>query len=223
MNNFFYQKLAFTNLKKNRQMYFPYLLTCIGTIALFYNMASIVYNPYSPTQDLVILMGVGMYITAIFSFIFLFYTYRFLMKRRKKEFGLFNVLGMEKKHIGRIMLWENIMLAFASLIGGISIGLLFSKLVTMLLYRILNFDISFPFVLPPTAIIITLLLFVSIFFCTLVFSLIQVFRSKPIELIHGGNVGEKEPKTKILSTIIVLVSLGFGYYLALAIQTPLKA
>ena len=69
----------------------------------------------------------------------------------------------------------------------------------MLLYRILNFDISFPFVLPPKAIKITLLLFVSIFFCTLVFSLTQVFRSKPIELIHGGNVGEKEPKTKILS------------------------
>lgn len=149
MRGILYPKLAFENIKKNSQSYVPYMLTCVLTVAMYYIMKSLSMN-----KGLVNLMGeaevaytlkLGTHVIEIFSFIFLFYTNSFLMKNRKKEFGLFNILGMEKKHIARIIAWENIYVTFISLAAGFGAGILLDKLMYVILLRILGAEIALGF------------------------------------------------------------------------------
>src|SRR5690606_35172546 len=159
----------------------------------------------------------------VFSVIFLFYTNSFLIKRRKKEFGLFNILGMEKKHIARIILWEALFTAVISIVVGLGAGILFSKLMILLLFKIITFEVTFGFEIPVAAVINTSVLFGGIFLLNLVYNVFQVHLSKPIELLKGSSVGEKEPKTNWLIAIIGAVSLAIAYYIALTTESPLAA
>jgi putative ABC transport system permease protein len=227
MNRFFYLKLAVNNLKKNAQTYIPYLLTCICTIMMFYNMRFLVVakdiGTLSDSQSLRAVLAFAAGVIAIFSVIFLFYTNSFLIKRRKKEFGLFNILGMEKKHIAKIMFWESLFTAVASIGVGLAAGILLSKLMILLLFKIISFKVTFGFEIPIAAVIYTMILFGGIFVLNLIYNVLQVYRSKPIELLQGGNVGEKEPKANWLMAIIGVVTLGIGYYIALTTESPLAA
>jgi putative ABC transport system permease protein len=227
MSTFFYAKLALTNIQKNGKTYYPYILTCIGTIAMYYIMHFISLNEglnhMSGGDSLKSILELGTVVVAIFSIIFLFYTNSFLIKRRKKEFGLFNILGMEKKHIARIMVWEAFFVAIVSLLVGLITGILTSKLMFLLLLKILQFKVPFGFVVSWKSLAVTTVLFLVIFIATLVNNLRQIHLSKPIELINGGNVGEKEPKTKWLLTTVGFICLGVGYYMALTTESPLKA
>ncbi|MEG0894717.1 MAG: FtsX-like permease family protein, partial [Oscillospiraceae bacterium] len=184
----FYPKLAITNIKNNSKNYLPFIITCIATVLMFYNMAALTYNKTTGSGSLGMLMSMSAVVTAIFCVIFIFYTNSFLIKRRKKEFGLFNILGMEKKHIGKIMFWENTIVATTSILLGLLFGILFSKMVTLLLYKILQFDPVYKFEININAIIRTLILFSIIFILTLISSLVQVGKSKTIELLQGGAV-----------------------------------
>jgi putative ABC transport system permease protein len=227
MNRFYYLKLAVNNLKKNAQTYIPYLLTCICTIMMFYNMRFLVVakdiGTLSDSQSLRAVLAFAAGVIAIFSVIFLFYTNSFLVKRRKKEFGLFNILGMEKKHIAKIMFWESLFTAVASIGVGLAAGILLSKLMILLLFKIISFKVTFGFEIPIAAVIYTMILFGGIFVLNLIYNVLQVYRSKPIELLQGGNVGEKEPKANWLMAIIGVVTLGIGYYIALTTESPLAA
>lgn len=223
MNRFYFQKLAITNLKKNKQTYIPYALTGIASLILFYNMVAIAFNPELRNSSLAMLMELGMAITGIFIFIFLLYTNSFLIKRRKKEFGLFNILGMEKKHIGYVMFWETIFQGVTTLIIGLGLGVILNKLFTLLIYKILLFDPNFDFYVSEIALLYSAILFASICFITLLVNLRQVHLANPIELLRGGNVGEKMPKTKWVSALLGLVSLGIGYTIALVLKSPLEA
>ena len=227
MNRFFYLKLAVNNLKKNAQTYIPYLLTCICTIMMFYNMRFLVaakdIGNLSDSASLRAVLSLGAGVIAVFSVIFLFYTNSFLIKRRKKEFGLFNILGMEKKHIAKIMFWETLFTAVISLCVGLAAGILFSKLMILLLFKIISFEVTFGFEIPIAAVIYTTVLFGGVFILNLINNIFQVFRSKPIELLQGGNVGEKEPRANWLIAIIGVVTLGIAYYIALTTESPLAA
>ena len=227
MNKTFYPKLAFNNIKKNSKSYIPYILTCIGTIAMFYNISYLVVvkdlGHISDSTSLRNMLFLGAIIVAIFSFIFLLYTNSFLIKQRKKEFGLFNVLGMEKRHIAKIMFYETLFIGIASLVLGILAGILLSKLLALLLFKLIKFHVIFGFEIPLVAVVATLILFSLIFIFNLIFNIFQVYISKPIELLQGGNVGEREPKTKWFSAITGLISLGIGYYLALTVGSPIAA
>ena len=227
MNKSFYPKLALNNIKKNSKTYIPYLLTCIGTIIMFYNMCYLVLvkdmGSISDIESLRYMLFLGTIIVGLFSFVFLFYTNSFLIKQRKKEFGLFNILGMEKKHIGKIMFYETLFIGIVSLVIGISSGILLSKLLALLLLKLIKFEVIFGFEIPLVAILITIMLFGAIFIFNLVYNTFQVHISKPIELLKGGNVGEREPKTKWFSTFLGIISLGIGYYLALTVESPLEA
>lgn len=227
MNRFFYLKLAVNNLKKNAQTYIPYLLTCICTIMMFYNMRFLVVakdiGNLSDSASLRAVLSLGAGVIAVFSVIFLFYTNSFLIKRRKKEFGLFNILGMEKKHIAKIMFWETLFTAVISLCVGLAAGILFSKLMILLLFKIISFEVTFGFEIPIAAVIYTTVLFGGVFILNLINNIFQVFRSKPIELLQGGNVGEKEPRANWLIAIIGVVTLGIAYYIALTTESPLAA
>lgn len=227
MNKGFYTKLAFINIKKNAKAYLPYILTCIGIIVMFYNICFLVVakdlGKLSDSGTLRYMLFLGAIIIGIFSVIFLSYTNRFLIKQRKKEFGLFNILGMEKRHIAKIMFFETFYIAFISLAIGIISGILLSKLMILMLLKILNFGVVFGFEVPVKAIVVTIVLFGGIFACNLIVNILQVHLSNPIELLKGSNAGEREPKTKWLSTIVGVLCLGIGYYLALTTENAIAA
>lgn len=227
MSRLFYPKLALTNIKKNAQVYLPYLLTGIGTVAMFYIMCMIATNEgikkMPGASSLTSILGFGSVVIGVFSTIFLFYTNSFLIKRRKKELGLYNILGMGKRHIARILFFETLLVCICAITLGLAFGIMLSRLIFLLLFKILTFTVPIGFIISAFSLKISVLLFGAIYFATLLSNLIQIRLSKPIELLKGGNIGEREPKTKWLLAVIGLVTLSAGYIIALATKSPLKA
>ena len=162
MSNLYFPKLALINIKKNGKFYLPYLLTGVGTVAMFYIMCEMSKNEglkELPGSDaLTSIMMLGTIIIGIFAVIFLFYTNSFLMKRRKKEIGLYNILGMEKRHISKLLFFESIIVSIICLGLGLGVGILFDKLVTLLLFKLLKFHVSLGFSISVESIVITIIL-----------------------------------------------------------------
>ncbi len=227
MNNRFFSKLAASNIRKNGKAYIPYILSCVMTVALFYIVKSLSYNPglknMVGSSTMMTMMSMCSVIIALFAIVFLFYTNSFLMKRRKKEFGVFNILGMEKSHIAKTMAWENFYVTLISIVGGLVIGIALDKAMFLLIAQVLNEEITLGFFISDKAIISTIVMFCVIFLLILLNSIRQIHTANPIELITAGNAGEREPKTKWVLTILGLLSLGAGYYIALTIENPLTA
>lgn len=227
MNGTLYPKLAITNIKKNAKTYIPYIITCVLTIAMYYIMNSLSMNDglnsvqggYAVRE----LLNLGNYIIAIFACIFLFYTNSFLMKNRKKEFGLFNILGMEKRHLAKVIGYESFFVALISFAGGLGVGILFDKLMYLVLLKILKSEVSLGFYISKDVIFNTLILFGILFFFIFLNSLRMIHLSKPIELLKGGNTGEKEPKAKWILAVLGIISLGAGYYIAVSVKNPVTA
>ncbi len=172
--------------------------------------------------DVAMILGLGCWVIAIFAVIFLFYTNSFLMKRRKKEFGLFNILGMEKRHIGKMMFWEMVMVASVSIVFGIVVGILLNKLVVLILMRLVDLEVPFGFSVSVEAIVNMVILFGCIFVVTLIYNLFQVQKARPIELLQSANQGEKEPKTRWILTVMGLLFLAGGYGIALLVKDPIS-
>lgn len=227
MSKTFYFRLAFDNLKKNAKMYIPFVLSCILTIMMYYMVSSLSMNPNMMNMiggDVMQqILSLGIYVIAVFTVIFLFYTNSFLIKRRKREFGLFNILGMEKKHLSIVIALESMIVFLVSMVLGIGIGILLDKAFYLLIAKMLNASIALGFYISYQSIVNSIILFLIIFLLMYVFSLIQINLSNPIELLHGDQHGEKEPKTKWLLAIIGLICLGTGYYMSASIQDPVTA
>lgn len=227
MNKGFFSSLACQNLKKNAQNVVPYLLTCIGTVMVFYMMISIYSNPIvNQTRGgwmMKDILGLGCWVIAIFAFIFLIYTSRFLVKQRKKEFAMFNILGMEKKHIFKIVAWETGIMASISLGVGMAAGILLDKLSELFLCSLLNLQVVAGFRISMLAIRLSIALFAVIFLCTLLLTIIQVQLANPIELLREGQAGEKEPKAKWFSSLLGAGMLISAYWMALTISSPIDA
>ncbi len=219
--------MAITNLKKNSNIYVPYVITCVCSIITFYIMCAISKNDglskMPGAGELTMILSLGTNVIAIFSVIFLFYTNSFLIKRRKKELGLYNILGMEKKHIAKVLFLETIFVAGFSMIVGLLGGILFSKLMFLVLLYILQFSVSLKFTISMEALTSTSILFLAIFTLTLLANLWQVKMSNAINLLKGGELGEKEPKTKWILTLIGVATLGAGYTIAQIVESPLAA
>lgn len=174
-----------------------------------------------PSLQSVLTCAVG--VIMIFAVIFLFYTNSFLIKRRKKEIGVYNILGMGKRHIAQMLAVETVVTAVISIGAGLAFGIIFSKFMYLALIKLLHYDVQMDFEISGKSIRYTLILFVIIFLMTLVFNLFQIQVSNPVELLHGGNQGEKEPKTKRIMTVFGVIMLGVGYYIALTVEQPLAA
>lgn len=174
-----------------------------------------------PSLQSVLTCAVGVII--IFAVIFLFYTNSFLIKRRKKELGVYNILGMGKRHIAQMLATETVVTASASIGAGLIFGIIFSKLMYLVLLKILHYDVRMDFEISGASVRYTLILFVGIFLMTLIFNLFQIQLSNPVELLHGGSQGEKEPKTKWALTLAGMVLLGTGYFIAVTTKQPLAA
>lgn len=227
MRNGLLAKLAVVNIKKNRQTYIPYILACLFDVAMLYMMLFINNNTgmesIRHSADVLMLTGMGVGVIIIFSFIFLLYSNSFLMKRRQKELGLYNILGLEKKHISIIMILETIISSLISLIGGILVGILGSKLALLLLLKLIKVPAAFGFEISIPAIRICMEVYGVIFVLILLVNVRKVYKAKPIELLHGQNAGEKEPKAKWLMALAGFVCLFAGYYIAITTESPLSA
>lgn len=227
MRKFFYPKLAASNIKKNGRTYIPYILTCIFMVAMYYIISSLARNP--GIKDLLggdtveYTLVLGGWVVAIFAAIFLFYTNSFLMKRRKKEFGLLNILGMEKKHLSRVIGYETLYIAGISLAFGILLGIVLDKCMFLLILKVLDAPVSLGFYVSFESMLLAGILFAAIFLLIFLNSLRQIRLSSPIELLRGSSVGEKEPKTKWIMAILGVLCLSGGYYLAVTTQNPLTA
>ena len=226
--NLFYSKFALNNLVKNKRFILPYIFSAIFTIASFYILTSLSLGSnldklpqgISATKQV---LGFGVIVIAIFSAIFLFYTYSFLIKRRVREFGLYSVLGMTKKQIARILILETIFIAVITLVFGLAFGLLFDKLMLLVLLKLFTAGVSFGFVITPIAVFLTILLFGGIFFLLLIYTVVKISRLKIVALLKEENNGEREPKARFILAILGLGLTGYGYYLAQTIQNPIKA
>ena len=223
MNSLIYEKLAVTNLKNNRKTYVPYMLTAILTIMMFYIIDALSMGKGITQNTLKICLQYATGVIVIFAVIFLFYTNSFLIKRRKKEIGVYNILGMGKRHIARMMGVETLITAGVSIVCGLLAGIIFGKLMYLLLLKILHNSVDMQFSVNGTAIGHSVILFCGIFFLTYLYNILQIQLVNPVELLHGGNQGEKEPKTRWLLVIIGVAALGNGYWIALTTEAPLEA
>lgn len=227
MKGFLYMRLAWQNIKNNRRTYVPYILTVIGTILIYYSFQCIADNPelleLRGGEWIRNIMGFGKNVITVFAMIFLFYTNSFLTKRRKREFALFNILGMEKRHLGRVLLWETVYVALIGFAVGIGGGILLSKLMYLLLLRLMTFPVQMGFFLSLEGLWYTGILFGMIFLATWLNALRQIRIASPIELLQEEKAGEREPKTKALMAVAGLVCLAVGYTIAIVTESPLAA
>lgn len=227
MKRGFYFRIAWTGIKNNKKIYLPYILASVGMILMFY---IIVFLSSSPTvremqggNTMQGVLGFGVFIMAGFALIFLFYTNSFLMRRRKREFGMYHVLGMGKKNLAKVMVWEGVQVTVISLLGGLLGGILFSKAAELVMISMLEGKAGYAFTISTEALLWTLKVFGSIFLLILIKSLLQIFFSKPIELLRSEAVGEKPPKANWLEGILGVVILAAAYYLAVSIEEPMAA
>ena len=226
--SFFYSKFALNNLVKNKRFIVPYVLSTIFTIMSFYILSSLAFgdnlnklpNGINATKQV---LSLGIIVIAIFSTIFLFYTYSFLVKRRVKEFGLYSVLGMTKKQIAKILVLETIFIAVTTLVVGIGLGILFDKLMLLILLKLFSATVTFGFSITPIAIVFSVLLFGGVYFLLLLYTVIKIARLRIVALLKDENKGEKEPKSRWILALIGLALIGYGYYTAQTVQNPVKA
>ncbi len=227
MKKTFYPKLALSNIKKNSKTYIPYILTCILTVSMFYIVKSLSLNPGIDEMiggdTIAFTMTLGSWIVALFAFIFLFYTNSFLVKRRKKEFGVFNILGLEKRHLAAVLGWETLYVMILSIAAGIGTGIALDKVMFLLIGKLVGADIVLGFFVDVKTILVTVELFAGIFLLILLNSVRQIHISNPIDLLRAGNAGEKEPKTKWLIAVTGVLCVGSGYYIALTVENPLAS
>ena len=224
---FFYPKLAFGNLLRNKSTYLPYLLACVTSIFTFYTLLAINFNEGMQEMQgasvVASFTAFGTVVLGMFCIILLFYTNSFLIKRRKRELGLYAMLGMEKRNIGVVMFFETIFIAAAALALGLGLGMLLSQLFYVVLLRMTHFPRVLDLPISWQAVSITAVFFLFIFLGTLLCNLRQVYKTNPVELMAGSQQGEKEPKASWISTIIGLVFMGAGYWIAISKQSPMEA
>ena len=223
MNKSIYTKLAVTNIKNNRKTYIPYILTAVLTVMMYYIMDALSRNKSVGDGSVRLCLQYALGVIIIFAVIFLFYTNSFLIKRRKKEIGVYNILGMGKRHIAKMLTVESLITAVVSICAGLVTGVILSKLMWLAFLKLLHYDVNMVFEMSPLSIARTAALFAVIFALTLIYNLMQIHLANPIELLRGGNQGEKEPKTKILLTVFGVITIGIGYTIAIITESPLEA
>ena len=228
MHKGIFSRLAKQNIRNNKTTYIPYMITCIFCIAMIYMME---FLRDCPTLDQAVrqadevrmIVFTGEIVVEIFCIIFLIYSNSFLMKRRQKEIGLYNILGLERNHIGIVMFLETIITSIGSLAGGIAAGIIGSKLALLLLLKLLHIPSVLGFYISVKGIFTCLFMFGIIFLMILFLNLAKIHLSRPVELLRGNNTGEKEPVAKWLMALIGFICLGAGYYLAVTTESPIKA
>ena len=227
MKRGFYPRLAWSGMRKNSKLYLPYTLACIGMTAMFYILMHLADSPalklIPSSASVTMTLSLGSFVMGVFSLLFLFYTNSFLVRRRFKEFGLYNVLGMNKGNISRVLAWEALINALISLAGGLFLGIALSKLAELGLVNIMGGDTDLDLRISVKALEFTVMFFCGIFLLIYLNSLIKIRRSSASELVKSENFGEKPPRANWLFGLAGIVILAAAYYIAVSIKTPLTA
>lgn len=223
-----YPKLAWQGIRKNAETYLPYLLMGILMVGVSYIMNYLtrpaLMGALSMGGTTLMVLQMGKIVISVFSVIFLYYCNSFLIRRRMKEFGLYNILGMGKGNIARVMLWETLLTALLVFAGGLLLGLSLSRLVEMALINLLHADYTVPMELfYPNGVTWVLLLFGGIYVLILLANLLRMRLSNPVALLKSENTGEKPPKANWFFGLIGLLILLSAYYVAAVSQSPLEA
>ena len=223
----FFPRLALVNLVRNSRYYGPYLLSCGALAAMYYILRFLTWNEVIQTVRgaayLQVMMSIGCFVVALFSTVLLLYANSFVMKRRQKELGLYNILGLEKRHIAALCFWETLLCAAVVIPGGIAAGILLSKLILLLLLKLVQIPVQFGFSVSVRGVGETAALLGVLFLLALLWNLLRLGRSRPIELLHSDSAGEREPKTKRLLAVLGLAALLGGYAIALTTRNPVNA
>lgn len=226
MKNIF-PRLAVSGIKKNKKLYIPYIISCIGSVTMYYIIAflseSSAVNSMRGGMSMGSILGLGKFVIVAFSLLFLLYTNSFLIRRRNKEFGLYNILGMNKKGIYRVITWETLITAAISIGAGLFFGITLSKLAELLLLYLCHMPVSYSFSVPGSSVIYTATLYLAVFLVLLIKSVIQVRRSDTLELMKSENVGEKPPKANWVFAALGVLILGGAYFMSATIKSPLSA
>ena len=227
MKSGFYRALAWSGITKNKKLYTPYILTCIGMVMMCYIISFLSKSPAFESikggMTVQSFLEMGFFVMSVFSAIFLFYTNSFLIRRRKKEFGLYNILGVGKNNLAYVLLLENLIIAAIALVVGLFFGILFSKLSEMVMLKLLEAEVTFIFSVELSSVLKVISLFLGIFALIFANALLQIHLSNPIQLLRSENVGEKAPKANWLVALLGAVILGAAYYIAVTTQDPLSA
>ena len=223
----FYPKIAWDGIRKNKRLYFPYILTGGVMVMMYYILSFLIESPalaHMPGGSvLMTVLPLGCVVIAVFSLLFLFYTNSFLIKQRYREFGLYNILGMDKRNISKIMVWETLFVAVFAIGSGLIAGIILSKAAELVLLNLLNMEVDFTLSIGLISLRQTPLIYGGIYLLLLLNSLIKVGRSKPLELMQSSKVGERIPKRNWIYGVVGVVLLGAAYYLAVSIEEPLAA
>ena len=222
-----YFRLAATGMSKNKKFYFPYIFTCFCMVMMYYIIQFLRISDDFRTmrggESMQMILEMGTPVIAVFSWILLYYTNSFLIRRRQKEFGLYHILGMGKRELVKILIWENLMTAVISIAGGLLGGILFSKLAELAAVRIVGNHLGYKMTIEPKAIYYTVSLFLAIFAVILLRMLIFIFRTKPVDMLKSETAGEKPPKANWILAIVGLIILAGAYWIAVSIEEPMEA
>lgn len=222
-----YFRLAATGMSKNKKFYFPYIFTGFCMVMMYYIIQFLRISDDFRTmrggESMQMILGMGTPVIAVFSWILLYYTNSFLIRRRQKEFGLYHILGMGKRELVKILIWENLMTAVISIAGGLLGGILFSKLAELAAVRIVGNHLGYKMTIEPKAIYYTVSLFLAIFAVILLRMLIFIFRTKPVDMLKSETAGEKPPKANRILAIAGLIILAGAYWIAVSIEEPMEA
>lgn len=227
MRKALYMRLAGGNLKKNRQLYGPYLIACIVTVMMMCIMILLEgdrgLNTIEGGQSVAATLMFGCIVIAIFSLIILVYINSLLIKQRKKEFALYNVLGMEKRHISKVLFWESAYTAVISIGAGLIFGSVFSKLMQLILMKIIGGEISFSIDVSFSVLVFTAAIFAVFFLLVLLMNIRTIRIAQPVELLRGGSEGEREPKSKWVLAVLGVVFLAAGYVMSIMTKDVVSA
>ena len=223
----FYAKLAVNGIRKNARLYVPYLLTCAGMVMMFYIVSYLQDTPVlagiKGGEEMQAMLSMGSGVMGVFGAIFLLYTNSFLIRRRKREFGLYNMLGMGKGNIARVLFWEALLVLAGTMAIGLAAGVAISKLAELLLLNIMHGNVTFNFTVSPRAVLLTAAVFCIIHVLLLIKALLQIRTASAVNLFRSESAGEKPPRANWVLAILGLILLAVAYYLAVTIKQPLSA
>ena len=227
MRHKLYPRLAWQGITKNKRLYLPFLLTCVGMVMMTYILLALASSPVLKTfpggDTMPGILGLGSFTMAAFAVLFLFYTNSFLIRRRNREFGLYNILGMGKGNLAKVLAWEAAIMALISIVGGEALGILLSKLFELVLINIVGGTVQLDFTVSVPAVTMTTLLYLGIFALLFLRSLVTVCKTNAAALLRSESYGEKPPKANWAFGLAGFVILGAAYYIAVTIKQPLTA
>ena len=227
MRHKLYPRLAWQGITKNKRLYLPFLLTCVGMVMMTYILLSLASSPLLKTipggDAMPMILGLGSFTMAAFAVLFLFYTNSFLIRRRNREFGLYNILGMGKGNLAKVLAWEAVIMALFSIAAGEALGILLSKLFELVLINIVDGSVQMDFTVSVPAVTMTAILYLGIFALLFLRSLVTVCKTNAAALLRSEAYGEKPPKANWAFGLAGFVILGAAYYTAVTIKQPLTA